>query len=276
MQTVVVALLVVMMMLAIGLRTSVAELYEVWRRPGALLLAFLANLVGMPLVAVALTRVVPLAPEVVVGLLICAVCPGGSTGPMFAGMAGGHLATAVSAMVSLSMVSVLTAPATLALLVEGAGEVDPWPLIGPMMGTLVSVQLVPLLVGMGLRRWGPRGVEAWSGPATRVANLLLLAVIVGLLVTKGASFGEVGAAGITVALALVLAFVGLGALSSPAGPTRWSLALIGGVRNVSLALLISGRWFPAPLIDATILVFGLFAMVVPFGVARLGARRVRS
>jgi BASS family bile acid:Na+ symporter len=98
-----VTVLVVVMMLAIGLRTPVDELLDVWRRPAALIGALVANVLAAPLLTLGALRLVPLPAAVVAGLMICAACPGGATGPLFAGAAGASLAIAVTAMVSLSM-----------------------------------------------------------------------------------------------------------------------------------------------------------------------------
>ncbi|MBL8941728.1 MAG: bile acid:sodium symporter, partial [Myxococcales bacterium] len=115
MQEASIAVLVVVMMFAIGLRTHPSEFVEVGRRPSALLTVVFVNVVVVPALVLTLTTVLGLAPEITVGLLICAAAPGGPTGPLFAAEARGHLASAVIAMVSLSMLSVVTAPAVLAL-----------------------------------------------------------------------------------------------------------------------------------------------------------------
>jgi BASS family bile acid:Na+ symporter len=275
MQEASIAVLVVVMMLAIGLRTHPSEFVEVGRRPGALLAVLFVNVVVVPALVLALTTALGLAPEITVGLLICAAAPGGPTGPLFAAGARGHLATAVIAMVSLSMLSVVTAPAVLAVTL-GLGatlETDAiLALVGPMMRTLGGYQLLPLLAGMALRRLRPRLADRLAMPASRVANVLLLAVIVGLLVTKGRVLAEVGVVAVALAAGLAPACMALG-LAVPGAPAqRRSFAMVTGVRNISLALLLGAAYFPAPLTDATILTFGLFCMLLPFAIARLVGR----
>jgi BASS family bile acid:Na+ symporter len=66
--------------------------------------------------------------------------------------------------------------------------------------------------------------------------------------------------------------LGLGALASRRDEERRSYATITGVRNISLALLVSASYFPDPTTDAAILTFGLFTMALPFIVAQFLAR----
>jgi BASS family bile acid:Na+ symporter len=166
------------------------------------------------------------------------------------------------------VIGVFTAPTTLTWALGGAVAIDTSALLLPMMGTLVVVQLFPLLAGMVVKRRAPAVAERFAAPLTRVANGVLLAVIVGLLWLKGGVLFEMGATVVALCVGLVLANLALGAVFSPGGPARRSVSLITGVRNVSLALLLSAGWFPDPQTDATILVFGLFAMLLPFAISQ--------
>jgi BASS family bile acid:Na+ symporter len=272
MQQIAIGALVIVMMTAIGLRTQTRDFADVLRHPMSLVLGVLVNVVAVPFIVVASTHALEFPPEVTVGLVLCAASPGGATGPLFASAAGGHLAVAVTAMIALSLLSVLTAPATITLALGMTTQIDASDLVLPMMGTLVAFQMLPLVLGMTLRRVRPQWSERVSRPADITANVLLLAVIVGLLAAKGQLLLDVGLVGIGASIAFVLLALGLGASITRHGPLRRSWAMVTGVRNISLALLISATYFPAALTDAAILAFGLFTMVVPLLVARLLAR----
>lgn len=266
-QQIAIAVLVVVMMVAIGLRTAPQDFHTVARRPLPLFATLSANLIVVPLVAFAVTRFVPLEDGVLVGLVLCAVSPGGPAGALFAGQARGHLASAVSALVALSVVAPFTAPLSLGILLGVSSDVDSSALILPMMATLIGLQLFPLLVGMAIRRRAPPLAERLSQPMNAVANALLVVVILGLLATKWQVLVSIGSAGLLVSVGLVFANLGIGALTSRAPDERRAFAMITGVRNLGLALLLSAMYFPAPETDAAILTFGLFTMLLPFGVA---------
>jgi BASS family bile acid:Na+ symporter len=231
----------------------------------------LVNVVVVPAIVVGLTTALALPSEITVGLLICAAAPGGSTGPLFAAQARGHLASAVTAMVGLSMLSVVTAPTALAATLGASATMGAdaiGTLVWPMMLTLGGFQLLPLVAGMAVRRARPTFAEKLAMPVTRIANALLLAVIVGLLVMKGRVLADVGVVAAVLAAVLVPVSMGLGfAIPGPADQRR-SFAMVTGVRNISLALLLGASYFPAALTDATILTAGLFCMVLPLVIAR--------
>lgn len=267
-----IALLVVVMMFGIGLRTTAADFREVMDQRGRVLVAVAANLIVVPVLTLSLCRVADLPEAVTVGLVLCAASPGGPTGPLFAAQAGGHLAIAVTVMVSLSVVAVFTAPLTVALALDAAAGVDVDDLLLPMVGTLVAFQLAPLAAGAGIRWWRPARADRWAGPALRVSNLLLLTVIVGLLVTKGAVLLQMGWVGLGVCVLLAATNVGVGACVGGTPPVQRSLALVTGVRNISLSLLMAAAHLPDPLTDVAVLSFGLFTMLVPAAAAALWAR----
>jgi bile acid:Na+ symporter, BASS family len=271
-QRVAVAVLVVVMMLAIGLRTAPSELRAVARRPLPLLAMLAVNVVLVPLVALLVTTVAELPPGTAVGLLLCAASPGGPMGPLFADQAHGHRASAVTAMVVLATLAVLTVPSSLGLLLGVSAGIEVNRLVLPMIGTLFGFQLLPLAAGMAIRRWAPKAADKLARPANIAANLMLVGVILGLLATKWRVLVSIGALGLALCVLLVLANLALGASTSRDAAERRSYAIVTGVRNISLALLLSATFFQAPETDAAILTFGLFTMVLPW-LAALALRR---
>lgn len=139
--------------------------------------------------------------------------------------------------------------------------------------TLVLFQLAPLAAGSAIRWRLPASADRWAGPAQRGANALLLLVIAGLLVTKGQVLLQMDWLGLGVCVLLACANVALGALVGGPPSVRRSLALVTGVRNISLSLLLAASYLPDPLTDVAILSFGLFTMVVPALAAAVWARR---
>lgn len=271
-----VAAVVVSMMGAIGLRTDPSEFGKTLRHPLPLVLALGVNVGVVPLLTLAAAQFLDLPAGATTGLLICAVSPGGATGPLFAARAKGQLALAVTTMIGLSMVSVLTAPLTLSLLLGLAVQLDVRRLILPMMGALVVFQLLPLLAGMAFRRRVPERAERLARPAGALANGLLLALILGMLITRGKVLLEIGGLGIGLSIVLVLCNLGMGAMIVREASSRRSLSMVTGVRNISLALLLSATYFPDALTQAWILTFGLFTMLVPLGISLMLARRELS
>jgi len=266
-QRVAVAALVVVLMLSIGLRTDPADFRAALRRPRALGFGLVANLLWVPLGVWALTAALGVPAWMRAGFVLCAACPGGPSGPLFASRARGDLALATTATLSLSGLGVLTAPPTLSLLLGVSVALPLRAMVAPMMATLALLQLLPLGLGMVVRRARPGFAARWAGPAETTANTLLLLVIVALLATRWRVLGEVGVRGLAVAAVAVLASLAVGALVPGDGPARRSLALVTAVRGLSLALFVSATWVHDAQVDAAILAYALCTMLLPFAVA---------
>jgi predicted Na+-dependent transporter/outer membrane lipoprotein-sorting protein len=272
-QTGAVGLLVVTMMLAMGLRLTVADILAVQRRPDAFRWGLVANLVLVPTIGAALCRVLDLPPGVGAGLVLCAAVPGGPMGPLLASLAGADLGFSIGLMAVLSLVSTVSAPLTLSLLLPeaaGRGIVDTF---AALMAMVLAFQLAPLVVGLGLRRWRPLLADRLAQPFSVTANTLLAAVVAALLVTKGhllttMGWQSVGAMAVVVGASLL---AGRALVGHPESTAR-ALGLCTAVRNLSLALLLAAAYFPEPSTDAAILSFGLLMLVGPAIVAARWAR----
>ncbi len=93
-------------------------------------------------------------------------------------------------------------------------------------------------------------------------------------ISQGQSLVQMGLSGFSLCIFLVVCNLLLGSLVSGGAEIRRSLAMVTGVRNISLSLLIAAAWFPDPLTDVAVLTFGLFTMVVPGFVAWIAGRNV--
>lgn len=266
-----IGLLVSIMLLSVGLRVAVADVMAIRRVPGQLVWALLVNLVLVPAAAMGLCSSMSMAPAVTMAMVLCAAAPGGPMGPLLAGMAGAHLGFAVALMVLLAMLSVVTTPVTLWLMLPtdfaGAGAST-----FAIAATLAKFQLAPLLVGMAIRRWRPLAAARLAAPATRLANWLLVAVVAALGVTKGHMLGTVESRGIAAMMILVLACLLLGG-AGQSSPIARAAALCTGVRNLALALLLAAQHFPDPKIDTAILSFGLLMLATPLALSAWWRRK---
>ena len=254
--------LVVAMMAAVGLHLPLAEAWAGLRRVGVLALALVANLVLVPALVVGLGELLALPDGARMGLLVCAAAPGGPTGPLFTRIARADLGFGTSLQVLLSVLALVSAPLTLELLGRPGHESLVW----PMVTTLAVFQLLPLGLGMLLRQLRPGWADRLGGPMGKLANALLLLVVLGLLVTQGQVLLAQGI-GVHVAfVALVVAPLAIGVVW-PAGalrPTMLALGVVTTVRNVSVALLLSASFFAHdPAVDVAILVWGFYMMVIP-------------
>lgn len=269
--------LVVSMMVSVGFELSPRDLGEGLARWRAAVVTVLLNLVVFPLgVLGVVLRDDTLFPEgVAIGLLVCAVAPGGPTGPLFARMGGGDLKFATAMMCLLVVLGLLTAPAMLEFL-AGGPDGEPGGIFWPAFKMLAGVQLLPLAVGMGVRRLRRDLAERLAGPTGIVANVLLVAIIVGYLIDRGELLLSISPAAHGVLIVMLLPLlIPLLASRDPSGVLR-SAGVVTAVRNLSVALLLASTLFEDPSIEMGILLWGFWMMVLPGVAAAWRRKRNRS
>ncbi len=150
-------LLVVSLMFAAGLQLRVAELLALRERPRELSLAVLVNVALIPGLSWLLIAALGLAPEIMLGLMLCLAAPGGPAAVLYVNTARAELALAVSLTIVLPLIGVLSTPLSLALLPDlPAGLRIP---AVPVLLSLVVFQLIPLALGMLIRARRPARAE---------------------------------------------------------------------------------------------------------------------
>jgi len=139
--------------LAIGMDSTLKDATYLWHRPGLLLRSVLAMYVLVPLAALALVKVLTLAPGVEIGLLVLAVSAGAPLLPRKL-MKIGDGAYIFSLVVTSSLLAILVVPAWLAVL---GAQLDYPVSLRPDQVALVLAKsfLLPLALGMVVRRLFP-------------------------------------------------------------------------------------------------------------------------
>jgi bile acid:Na+ symporter, BASS family len=249
--------------LGLRLRDSLAGL----RNPRFLGRVVLFGFVLGPLLAWALTRMLPLAQPYAVGLLLLGLTPCAPFLPVMVRRAQGDMTYAPAAMLVTAVGTVVMLPAAAPLMVTGLA-VGAWTIARP----LLLVVLLPLAAGMAILHMAPgltAAIRPFVGKAAGIAAVLLLALC-GLLFGRG--FAEtVG----TFAIAAQALFFGLMTMASyrlAAGlgqRQRSVLSLAMCTRNTGAAL--------APLlsdvsVDERAIVMVVLAVPVQLVVALLAAR----
>jgi predicted Na+-dependent transporter len=229
---------VVASMVAMGLKLTVSAIVEPLRDARTLLLLLVANFVVVPLVAIAVARLLPMEQATATAIVIYGCCAGAPFLPKLGKMAGGELALAVGAMVLLMVVTVGFAPLVLPLAVDGV-SVDAW----QIASSLIVFMLVPLAVALVVRARYPQVATEWAGRAEHASTTaLLIGISAGLLVSWREIVGAIGSwVFIGIAIVIVGALVA-GWLAGSGRPreTRTVTMLGTAQRNISAALVVAG------------------------------------
>ena len=258
------------LMFSVGLQLDPARLRAATRRSALLLGATALNFLAVPLVAVGVAAVAGLSEPVLAGVMLAAVAPGGGTGTLLTRAADGNLELSVVLLGIFTMLAVPLVPALMLGLMPDA-DLSLWPLLR----TLLLFQLVPLAVGLALRLARPPLAATAQRVAKPLSNLIFGGLVIGLLITKGHLVPEVGPAGVVTLTLVVLVSLLLPAAWQGPPRDRAALSLTTGVRNLSLALLLSSTFFSS-LTTLTVLTYGLVMYMAGVPVALIVRRRVAT
>ena len=245
--TVVVTLTLAEMMFSMGLRVSPAALSGGIRTQIRLTgIAILVNYAAVPLITLLLLRWLGADPVTAAGLLILAACPGAPYGPPFTLISRGNLELSLGLMIILAGSSALVTPLLLRILLpfipgdSAPLQFDP----GRMAASLLMIQLLPLFAGLSLRHFRPALAERISGPATVASKVLNGLMITGVLAAQYRVFGTIGWSSIALIALLTLFFLAAGYFTGGTDSgNRRTLAIIAGLRNMSLAMVIATTAF---------------------------------
>nr|WP_120491327.1 bile acid:sodium symporter family protein [Corynebacterium lactis] len=134
-------------MFGMGLTLTIPDFKQVAKRPLAILFGVVAQFVIMPLLAIAVAKLLGLNPALAVGLLMLGSVPGGTSSNVIAYLSRGDVALSV-AMTSVStLISPIMTPFLMLVLADAHTEVDGW----GMAWTLCQTVLLPVVGGLVIR-----------------------------------------------------------------------------------------------------------------------------
>ena len=160
-------------MFGMGLTLKAEDFRVVFSRPKDVLVGCLAQFTVMPVLAFLLTRVFRLEPALAIGVILVGCCPGGTASNVITYLAKGDLALSVG----MTAVSTILAPVLTPLLVWLlAGETVDVDVIG-MLLSILWVVILPIVLGLLVKRFWPRTTERASGYLPALSSLAICVIV---------------------------------------------------------------------------------------------------
>ncbi len=259
MLSVALAALVVIMMISIGLEIAPANLRQSLAKWKWLLAAVVLNILIFPFITWLAIETVAAPVGLAAGFLLCAAAPGGPVGPVLSRLANSDLPFATGLMVVLGILGLATTPLTASILIEGNDGSVFW----PMFAALLLFQIAPLVAAMAVRKFAPSVAASLAKPMRLLSNVLLVVIVVALVATRGEVLVGVSLATHVVLVGgLLVLLVPVLLMARPNSIAR-GLLIVTGVRNMSVALLLANRFFTEPDVEAAILLWSFWMLLLP-------------
>ncbi|PCJ37879.1 MAG: hypothetical protein COA99_12335 [Moraxellaceae bacterium] len=226
----------------------------------------LVNLLLIPILVIGCLSFFALESAPSIAILLCALCAGGSTGLLFSLHAKGDMIFSLSLFMVLNLLSLILVPIYLVFMVDFYLPDDrvsePLTIFGAAVMSIFWFQILPLAVGMSVRRYS-FGMAIKIYPySKKIANISLVCLFVGFAITKWQSLVAMPLLSIVLLMAIVVGTVLVSAVFGPLGvAVGRSMVFVTVVRNLTLALLVSDRVFDDAEITLVILTYGLFMYI---------------
>lgn len=174
--------LLMIVMLGMGLTLKLSDFKECFTKPKAVIGQTILRFTVTPLIAVGLSKLFKLPPELTIGFILVAVCPGGTASNVMTLLSKGDVALSVSlTAVSTCLAPILTPMLTL-LLVGQKLDVS----FMSMFMSIVKVVVIPVFLGFLLNKLLPKVSEKLQ-KVLPLVSVIAISLIVGAVVANNAA-----------------------------------------------------------------------------------------
>ena len=243
--TIVLASSLIIIMLGMGLSLVIDDFKRIIVYPKAILVGLVNQMILLPLIGFGIAVLFPLSPEIAIGIMILAACPGGPTSNLIAHLAKGDTALSVTLTALSSFITILTIPfivnfALVHFLEEG--QIIRLDVMDSIKQIFVII-IVPIVIGMLIRKYR-EGFALKMARPVRIASAFVLAlVIVGIVIKERENFVSYFQQAGIVALLLNVSTMVVGYLSARlfriSGPRSISISIESGIQNGTLAITVA-------------------------------------
>jgi len=235
---------IAVIMCSLGLTLTRADFRRVLSAPRGVAIGMLNLALISPLLAFAMAELFGLSPELAVGLVLLGASPGGMMANLLTHLARGDTALSVTMTAISSIGAIITVPLFLALSTDhfGASGIGDVSTLG-VVARVFAITVVPVAIGMELRRRDPARVDA-AYPRIRTIALSLFAVVVaGAIVseydTVSESLADVAGAALALNLAAMTVSFAISKLARLDDRQSTAIALELGIHNSALAIAVA-------------------------------------
>jgi BASS family bile acid:Na+ symporter len=231
-------------MFSMGLTLTVSDFSRLFQQPRDFLVGALLQIGSLPLIVLGLLQVFPVRPEIAVGMMLIAACPGGTTSTMLTHIGRGDVALSVTLTAFTSLMSVITLPLIVGWSLEAfMGAAAPELPLLRTIASIFTILIAPTALGMAIAGFAPR-FAAWAEPKTRPLALLLFVLIVaGALVVERERIlpylAEAGPIVLMLNLVTMLVAYAVASLFATGTRQRTAMTLECGLQNATLAIVIA-------------------------------------
>ncbi len=253
-------------MLYLGLTLQLGDFRAVLRRPRALAVGLVGQMLMLPLlgwVVAELALSAGLPPVMAVGLMVLAACPGGVSSGLVTHLAGGDVALSIALTAVTSIAAMLSLPLVVDVALQHfmASSLSIDLPLAQMVRSVFLLTTLPVLIGMALRAWRPVRVRRIEPVAGRIATGLFLLIVLATFWSQrlvlAEHLGGVGLAALALNAAVLAGAWGLGSQAGLDRRDRIAVATECGLQNSALGIYVCVELLRQPAMSVPSVVYAL-------------------
>lgn len=164
-------------MLSMGLTVSIDDFKLVFARPKDVLWGIILRYMIMPLVAVAITKILGLPPVLAVGMILVGCCPSGVASNVMTFLSKGDVALSVTVSSVNTVISPLVTPLIFTLLAGSLIEID----TVAILFDILKIVLIPVALGIAIRYY-------FSNFVDKIIPIIPIVSLIAIFVTTSSGF----------------------------------------------------------------------------------------
>lgn len=177
-----VPLLLGVVMFMMGLTMTPKDFQLIFTRPKDVLYGVGLRYLIMPLLALGLTKVLDLSPSLAAGLILLGACPSATTSNIMTFISKGDMALSVTVTSINTLLAPFLTPLIFVTLSSGIIPVQ----ADALILDILKVVLIPISLGVTLRRFFPHFISQWLG-IVPVISILAVTLVIGIVVAASSS-----------------------------------------------------------------------------------------
>lgn len=232
------------MIFAMGMNTTLQDLFYLWQRPALLIRSVVAMYLVLPLVVILMAFFLDLPPRTELALVVLAICAGAPLLPKKLMKFGGDPSYVLSLIVTTSLLAIITVPLSLHFLAGSTFfEIAPHvPSLMHIAGVILKSFLLPLGFGMAIRLVAPSLAQRYADNLLKVSGAVMALIAVVALILGTHLILKIGWPSLLAFALFTSAAIASGhLLGGPDPSNRTSLAIACASRHIGLALLIAAN-----------------------------------
>ena len=263
-------------MFGMGLSLRVEDFKRILIYPKAVGIGLLNQLILLPMLAFGIAKAFQLPPELAVGLMILAVCPGGATSNLITHLAKGDAALSITLTACSSFITVFTIPFlvnySIGYFIPG-GEAQQLEVVGTVVSVLF-ITLIPVTLGMITLAKAPALAQKWDQPFRKISTVFFVIIVLAAILKERDNlvqyFIEAGPAALALNLSTLAVSFAMAKWTGLPFRQGLTIAIESGIQNGTLGITIAATLLvnsvmSIPSAIYSLLMFGTAALVILWG-----------